>query len=64
MSTSSVLQCGRVTYAWVNLQSWCDAAKGKGRATEAGLAASAMYVLQVTQASPMWASEHDTAFIR
>ncbi|CAL5224111.1 g6743 [Coccomyxa viridis] len=46
-----------------SLQDWCDAAKSQGRSTDAGLAASAMYVLQVTQTSPMWASEHDTAFI-
>ena len=46
------------------MQDWCEAAKSQGRSKDAGMAASAMYVLQVTQTSPMWASEHDTAFIR
>jgi len=47
------------------LQVWAEAARcGSKRGSDSTLAAAAMYVLQVTQGNALWASEHDTAFIR
>ena len=48
----------------LTMQVWGDAVKGADRSRDPALAAAAMYVLLVTQANPLWASEHDTAFIR
>jgi hypothetical protein len=46
------------------LQAWAEAAKATQRHSEGALAAAAMYVVQVTQANALWASEHDSAFVR
>lgn len=46
------------------VQCWAEAAKSGQRGNDSTLAAVAMYVVQVTQANGLWASEHDTAFIR
>ena len=46
-------------------QAWAEAARAPSTSgSDGALAAAAMYVLQVTQANALWASEHDTAFIR
>ena len=47
-----------------SIQVWGEAAKCADSRGDLAVAATAMYVLLVTQTNASWASEHDTAFIR